>query len=107
MKIPPDAIIVQEKLTLYLLVPREYDDKSKFLSLAGFTQDNPQQLIEAIWQLVESDEATEDRNSEYGIFYRVEGDITGPNGRTLSITTIWLQWHSDGRFRFVTLIRAN
>ncbi|MBD2204797.1 hypothetical protein H6G33_13520 [Calothrix sp. FACHB-1219] len=37
MKIPPDAIIADEKITRYLLVPREQDDKSKFLAQAGFT----------------------------------------------------------------------
>jgi hypothetical protein len=31
MKIPSDAIIPLEKITEYLLVPREWDDKSKFL----------------------------------------------------------------------------
>ena len=48
MKIPPDAVIPEEKLTGYLLVPREYDDKSKFLSQAGFTLEDPEKLIEAI-----------------------------------------------------------
>lgn len=32
MRIPPDAIIPMEKLTAYLLVAREWDDKSKFLA---------------------------------------------------------------------------
>jgi len=41
MKIPPDALIPLEKLTSYLLVHREWDDKSKFLAQAGFTRENP------------------------------------------------------------------
>ena len=36
MIIPSDAIIADEKITHYLLVPREQDDKSKFLAQAGF-----------------------------------------------------------------------
>jgi len=41
VKIPTDAVIPMEKLTHYLLVFREWDDKSKFLAQAGFTQENP------------------------------------------------------------------
>ncbi len=42
MKIPSDAIIPDEKLTRYLLVPKARNDKSKFLAQAGFTSDIPQ-----------------------------------------------------------------
>ena len=68
MKISSDAIIPEEKLTRYLLVPKPQDDKSKFLAQAGFTQDNPAELLSAIRQLAESIEAAEDGNNEYGIF---------------------------------------
>lgn len=103
MKIPSDAIIPMEKLTRYLLVPREYDDKSKFLSLAGFALDNPEVLMETIRQLIEAYEAVEDGENEYGEFYRLDGVLDGPNGRKLSVVTIWLRWKSDGKFHFVTL----
>jgi len=36
MRIPPDAVIDERKLTDYLLVPRPWDDKSAFLRQAGF-----------------------------------------------------------------------
>jgi hypothetical protein len=42
VKIQDTAIIPEEKITRYLLVPRIKDDKSKFLAQAGFTQDNPE-----------------------------------------------------------------
>ena len=48
MKIPGNLIIPEEKLTRYLLVPRIKDDKSKFLAQAGFTQNNPEDLLTAI-----------------------------------------------------------
>ena len=47
-------------------------------------------------------EAVEDKKSEYGVFLRAEGSLAGPNGRVLSVVTIWLQ-SADGRFRFITL----
>ena len=103
VKIPPDAIIPDDKLTRYLLVPREQDDKSKFLAQAGFTADNPEQLKLAIRQLAEQVEALEDRSNEYGIFYRVEGQLTGVNDSNLSVITIWLNRKGDGKFQFITL----
>lgn len=103
MKIPPDAIIPDEKLTRYLLVPREQDDKSKFLAKAGFTADNPEQLKLAIQQLADQVDALEDRSNEYGIFYRVEGQLTGINDTNLSVITIWLNRKVDGKFQFITL----
>jgi hypothetical protein len=36
MKIPADAIIVESKLTKYLLVFKPRNDKSQFLAQAGF-----------------------------------------------------------------------
>jgi hypothetical protein len=103
MRIPSDAIIPMEKLVAYLLVDREWDDKSKFLALAGFTRDNPHLLLAAIRQLAATAEAVEDGRNEYGVFLRAEGALTGPNGRALGIVTIWLQSSVDGRVRFVTL----
>jgi hypothetical protein len=103
MRIPRDAVIPMEKLTAYLLAAREWDDKSKFLAQAGFTRENPHLLLAAIRELAASVEAVEDRVSEYGVFFRIEGSLTGPNGRALPVVTIWLQSEADGGTRFVTL----
>ncbi|HVR95869.1 MAG TPA: hypothetical protein VMW27_04595 [Thermoanaerobaculia bacterium] len=103
MRIPPDAIIPMEKLTAYLLVAREWDDKSKFLASAGFTRDNPHLLLTAIRELAATAEAMEDGQNPFGVFLRAEGTLTGPNGRVLAIVTIWLRSRADGRTRFVTL----
>jgi hypothetical protein len=104
MKIPHDAIIPEAKLTRYLLIPREQDDKSKFLTQAGFTLDNPELLKTAIRQLADTVEAVEDRTNEYGTFYRVEGQLIGINDTNLSVTTIWLMRKIDSQFQFITLI---
>lgn len=103
MRIPEDAIIPEDKITHYLLVQKTRSDKSKFLAQAGFTQDNPKALREAIQSLVEAGEAIEDRSNEYGAFYQVEGKLVGVNGINLSVVTIWLQRQIDGKFQFVTL----
>jgi hypothetical protein len=103
MNIPPDAIIPEEKLTRYLLVQRDEDDKSKFLAQAGFTQENPDDLLTAIQQLTGSADAAEDGSNPFGGFYRVEGEIEGPNGHRLAVVLIWLRWYLDESFHFVTL----
>jgi hypothetical protein len=102
MRIPADAVIVRDKLTRYLLVPKRKNDKAGFLARAGFTQANPDDLEAALRQLVAASEAVPDREDEYGRFYRVSGDLRGPDG-ILSIVTIWIRQHVDGVYRFITL----
>lgn len=101
MKIPHDAVIAREKLTQYLLVPRQRNDKSGFLSQAGFTQANPDLLEQAIRRLIREQEAVSDREDEYGQFFRVEGVLVGPSG-ALNTVTIWIET-VQGEYRFVTL----
>ncbi|HEY9633953.1 MAG TPA: hypothetical protein V6D14_11130 [Coleofasciculaceae cyanobacterium] len=103
MRIPADAVIPEEKLTRYLLIPRARDDKSKFLAQAGFTQENPKLLLISLRLLASSAEAVEDGTNEYGTFYRVEGELQGANERNLAVVTIWIRWDLDGSFHFVTL----
>jgi hypothetical protein len=103
VKIQDTAIIPEEKITRYLLVPRIKDDKSKFLAQAGFTQDNPEELLKAIKQLVMTTEAVKDSTNEYGTFYIIEGNLEGVNGHELTVVTVWLQSKNDESFRFITL----
>jgi len=103
VRIPPDAIVPMEKLTSYLLIPREWDDKSRFLTKAGFTSQNPHLLLAATRELAATAEAVEDGAGEYGVFLRAEGALNGPNGRALAVVTIWLKPWADETIRFVTL----
>lgn len=103
MRIPPDAILPEEKITQYLLVSRPKDDQSKFLALAGFTLENATKLREAIVNLINVAEAIEDGSNRFGVFYRAEGILAGVNGINLSVVTIWIQRYNDNRFQFVTL----
>jgi hypothetical protein len=101
--IPEDAVIAPAKLTGYLLVPRPADDKSGFLARAGFTLANPDSLLAALRGLAKESEAVEDGMNKFGKFFRVDGAITGPNGRALNVATVWIQSDTDGSFHFVTL----
>jgi hypothetical protein len=102
MKIPAGAVIATEKLTKHLLVPRPWDDKSKFLGFAGFDLANWTILEAAIRELASTTDASENGVNDYGTFWRSEGELVGPRGE-LSVVVIWLQWAVDGTFHFVTL----
>jgi len=103
VRIPKNAIVADEKLTRYLLVRRAYDDKAKYLGLAGFTLGSAEALKREILELAWREDAVEEAENEYGILYRVEGALRGVNGRLLPVTTIWLSSFADGTTRFVTL----
>jgi hypothetical protein len=103
MKLPLNVIIPDAKLTRYPLISREQDDKSKFLAQAGFTQDNPEQLKQAPLRLSQTQEAIEDAQNEYGVFYRVEGNLEGLNNRNLAVIAIWLKRKIDQQVQFITL----
>ena len=103
MKNPEDVVIPDDKITRYLLVQKARNDKSKFLAQAGFTSENPEALKAAIQLVAVVNEAVEDRNNEYGVFYQVVGTLVGINGVNLSVITVWLERKIDRRFQFVTL----
>lgn len=104
MKIPADAIISEEKFTRYLLVKREFDDKSRFLAIAGFTLNNYLLLIDGIRRLVSENNAVKIRTDDYGTFFKTTGFIYGQTGLKINVSTIWIQRKVDGLFQFVTLI---
>ena len=102
MLISSNALIPLEKLTDYLLVPRRKNDKAQFLARAGFTPANPFALEQAIRQLIAENQAVQDRQDEYGTFYRVTGQLRGPRG-ILMVVTVWMLRINENRYRFVTL----
>lgn len=103
MKIPADAVIADDKITVYLLVSKPRNDKSQYLAQAHFTAQNPHILREALRVLTREQEALAQRSNEYGTFYEVTGDLVGPTGIHLPVVTIWLERRNDGIIQFVTL----
>jgi hypothetical protein len=103
MKIPSNVFIAPEKLTRYLLLPRNEDDKSRFLAQAGFTLENPDELEAALRKLIMAEQAIVDRVDEYGTFYQVSGLLQGPDNRSLDVITIWLHDARYRQYRFITL----
>jgi hypothetical protein len=104
MQLPPDSLIAAEKITRYLLVPLARGDKSAYLSRAGYTQENPRQLLDDLRAQILPLDAVEAGESKFGRYFEVCGLLRGPNGIALMVRTIWMTEHLSGTTKFVTLI---
>ncbi len=103
MKLPANTVIVREKVTRYLLVPQARGDKSGFLERAGYTpEDADQLLLDLRLQLML--DAVSTKSDKFGQYYEIRGNLTGPNGATLAVRTIWMTEHLSGVTKFVTLL---
>lgn len=102
MKLPADSLIDPRKVTHYLLVRRDMDDKSGFLRLAGYEPHHASRLVEDIRSLLLL-EAAPTETTEYAEKFAICGVLTGPNGRRLRVRTIWAKLLTTGETRFVTL----
>jgi hypothetical protein len=103
-KLDPNALIATAKLTEYLLVLLPKDDKSQFLALAGYFLENWEQLERDLREQILVLEANLTVTTVYGQKYSIIGNLTGPNGRTIRVKTIWMV--TGGITRFVTLFPA-
>jgi hypothetical protein len=90
MKLPPDTIIAREKLTHYLLVRQARADKSLFLAKAGYRLENAGQLMADLRHQILPLDASLSEKNQFGDLFEIRGPLTGPNGVTLHVRTIWL-----------------
>ena len=103
MKLPADAQIAPAKLTGYLLVKRPVGDKSQFLRQAGYTLDNWDILEQDIRQQILTEEATSTEQARYGEYFEIRASLSGPNGVTLKVKTVWMKESRSGITKFITL----
>ena len=99
MRIAPEQIeIPLEKITGYLLIAKEKNDKSAFLANLGYTIITWTDLINDIRQLAQSNDAYLQQKTPFGDIYEIRGRLRG-----LGVVTIWLLTVDSGKFRFITL----
>jgi hypothetical protein len=104
MKLPRDAVIASAKLTKYLLVFREMDDKSKFLAQAGYSLNNWQQLERDLRsQILTLDATPSNEENRFGDTYKIRGILTGPNRVSLKVLTMWMTEYETGVTKLITL----
>lgn len=82
----------------------EESDKSQFLTSAGYALADWEVLERDLRRLIRDYEISGMEVSPYGIKYEVHGSLTGPNGRTLHIVTVWIKLEATSEVRFVTLL---
>jgi hypothetical protein len=104
MKLPPNTVIPIEKATRYLLVPQARGDKSAFLQRAGYTSETADQLLRDLRMQLLPLEATPLQSNQFGQYYEIRGELTGPDGGRLAVRTIWITESLSGATRFVTLL---
>lgn len=73
MRLPANAVIAREKVTIYLLVRQSRNDQSAFLEIGGFTNLNPDALIAEIDALSHQYDATQIDENKFGRYYEVIG----------------------------------
>ena len=103
VKLPNDSVIPQDKIRRYLLLPQLEDDKSKFLALARYTLANWERLEKDLQAAIQLNEAYEVGSNSYGAVYELKAKWTGPNGKQISVLTIWIRLNTPGKTNFVTL----
>jgi len=103
VKLPSNTLIAPEKLTRYLLVQREFDDKSQFLRQAGYTLETWEQLERDLRVQVLPHDAVLIEQTVYGNILEIRSSLTGPNGQTLFVKTIWMEELRSDVTKFITL----
>jgi len=106
MKLPKHgkAIISQSKVVGYLLSDSHRDGRSKaaFFRKYGFSTESWEELAEALRHHVADNEVRKIEDSPFGTRYVVEGELSAPNGKMLSIRSVWFMATSESIPWFVT-----
>jgi hypothetical protein len=103
MQLPQDAVISPKKLTDYLLRARDDHDKSGFLAVAGYTSEHAARLELDIRTQLLPVSATPAGKNPYGEKFIIRGNLTGPNGRSLRVLSVWMLEKATGLTKFITL----
>ena len=107
MKLPSDTTIDPRKVTHYLLLPLAKSDKSRWLARGGYTEANPDRLLDDLRRQILPLDATPSRTTPFGESFEIRGELRCPSGRPLAVRTVWLKHALSGRFHFVTLMPSN
>ncbi|WP_394353866.1 DUF6883 domain-containing protein [Spirosoma taeanense] len=105
--LPPPYHIAETKLTKYLLVSLPKNDKSNYLTGAGYSLANLSKLSQDLIALVQHTEAVLERTSRYGMSYSVTGQLISPSRRPIWVKTIWMRDADEEITKFITLYPPN
>jgi hypothetical protein len=103
MKLPSDVVIAEEKLTRYLLVWRDRNDKSGYLAQAGYDLSNWGVLDADLRRLAVTAEA---ESLGHNLLRRVacrSRETPWSQRRYTKSETVWIRLALTNEIRFVTL----
>ena len=100
-----NVIISKEKLTKYLLSETHPIGrfKAKFFRGLGFDETNVDLLERSIRKLVQINDVKEESSSPYGNKYLIEGKMSTPSGKTITVRTVWVIEEGQTKARFITI----
>ena len=103
MRLPSRIVIDPRKIKDYLLVFKRDKDKSKFLSLGGYVENNWQELLKDIYELSQNDAEYQGKSGWGENEYSIYGILSGRNnGKQLEVNLIFHSFEEESRF--ITLI---
>lgn len=103
MKISKSSLIEDSKIEHYLLKYKPRNDKSLWLASAGYTRENWRKLKQDIRSQLLPADANLVEITEYGELFELRGVLTGPNGKSLAVKTIWMKDYKFENYRFITM----
>jgi hypothetical protein len=106
MRLPSShlAIVEQRKIVEYLLNPGHPDNggKAAYFLATGFSANQWQVLADALRFMAMNFEVAATVETEHGTKYIIEGDITGPVGKSGRTRSIWIIDREASNPRLVT-----
>ena len=76
--------------------------KAAFFGTLGYDADRWEELRDALLAMAQAGDASPAKPSPYGVKYEVRATLTGPNGRSADLVTVWIVLASENHPRFVT-----
>lgn len=102
------AYVPKQKLSNYLLSETHAVGKAKaryFRSL-GYTEENADQLADALLMIAKSEGVSQEVTSRYGTKYIIDGELVTPIETRVRLRTVWVVGSHDERPQFVTAYPA-
>ena len=102
------AYVPTQKLSNYLLSETHAvgKAKSRYFRSLGYTEENADQLADALLIIAKSEVVRQEVASHYGTKYIIDGEHVAPIGTTVWLRTVWVVEPHDERPRFVTAYPA-
>jgi hypothetical protein len=97
------AIVAEEKIVLYLLVPEhpQNSGKAAFFFRFGFRRDAWDEMAAAFREHTRHDVAAV-INASFGVVYTIEGPLNAPDGRMPIVRSVWQIDTGKTAPRFIT-----